>query len=107
MPEAVASGFDSPPSLALEEEFTASEADYSPTTPLNATMSHQEAKGEPAQEVGVEARTPRAILAEPTAESSASVQANAAGEAAPVAAEPPRPRRSGWWQRARATVIGK
>jgi ribonuclease E len=28
-------------------------------------------------------------------------------DAAPTADEPPRPRRSGWWQRARATIVGE
>ena len=116
MPEAGAPGFDSPPSLALEEEFTASEADYSPATPLSDTVSHEETMAEPARvaaahEVDVEARAPSATDAEPTVESSAPAQADAADEeaaaSAPAAAELARPRRSGWWQRARATVIGK
>jgi ribonuclease E len=28
-------------------------------------------------------------------------------EPAPAAEEPPRPRRSGWWQRARASIVGE
>ena len=49
MPETGAPGFDSPPSLALEEEFTASEADYSPATPLSDTVSHEETMADPAR----------------------------------------------------------
>jgi ribonuclease E len=116
MPETGAPGFDSPPSLALEEEFTASEGDYSPAARLSDTVSREETMAEPARvaaahEVDVEARAPSATGAEPTVESSAPAQADAAdeeaGSSAPAAPELARPRRSGWWQRARATVIGK
>ena len=113
VPETGAPGFDSPPSLALEEDFAASEADYSATPPAN-TISHEERVAEPAplaapHEPEAEDRAPSAASAEPTvapAEAEA-VAADAAPESAPTAPEPPRPRRSGWWQRARATVIGK
>jgi ribonuclease E len=116
MPETLVPGFDSPPSLALEEEFTVSEGSYSPAPPPRDTGSHKEMMAEPAQvsaarEVDVEARAPSASSTEPIAESSAPAHADVAAEAtpasAPAAAEVPRPRRSGWWQRARATVIGK
>ena len=118
MPEAGLPGFDLPPSLALEQEFTASEADYSPAPPPSDTVSHREtAVVEPAlvagaHEVDVEGRTPDATRAEPTAEAaSAPARADAAAEGAlpsdPPATDAPRPRRSGWWQRARSTVIGK
>jgi ribonuclease E len=111
MPEPGAPGFDSPPSLALEEEFTASEADYSAASPPD-TASHEETRAEPAQgaaepEVDAEARTSGATRPEPAVDSSAPAETEAAPEVAPASAEPPRPRRSGWWQRARATVIGK
>ena len=111
MPEPGAPGFDSPPSLALEEEFTASEADYSAAPPPD-TASHEETRAESAQgaaepEVDAEARTSGATRPEPAVESSAPAETEAAPEAAPASAEAPRPRRSGWWQRARATVIGK
>ena len=113
VPETGAPGFDSPPSLALEEDFAASEADYSPAPPAD-TVSHEETMSEPAplaapHERESEDRAPSAASAEPTvapAEAEA-VAADAAPESAPTAPEPPRPRRSGWWQRARATVIGK
>ncbi len=118
MPEAGVPGFDSPPSLALEEEFTASEADYSPAPPPSDTVSQIEATiAEPARvaqarEVDVEGRAPGATRAEPTLEAASEpARADAAAEGAPMsasaAAEVPRPRRNGWWQRARATVIGK
>ena len=110
MPEAGVPGFDSPPSLALEEEFSASETDYSSAPPPGDTVSNREttmaapARGTAAQEVDVEGRAPDTTRVEPTAEASAPAGADAAVEAA---TELPRSRRSGWWQRARATVIGK
>ncbi len=118
-----APSFDSPPSLALEEEFAVSEADYSP----NDAVSAQDTAAEPARASGhewvdepapvdearrpeVEASAPIAG-AEPNVGSAAPAEANAALEPAPAPApasdEPPRPRRSGWWQRARASVIGE
>jgi ribonuclease E len=119
MPETLAPGFDSPPSLALEREFAASEGDYSLSSPPRDAISEEESMAEPAQiaaaqevqEVNVEAQMSSAPSTEPITEFSAPAQADAAPEAtpasAPAADEPPRPRRSGWWQRARATVIGK
>jgi ribonuclease E len=115
--ETSAPGFDSPPALALEEEFAASEADYFPAPPPADTASHKESMAESAPvasapQAEAEDRPPSAADARPTVESSAPgpaemVAAEAAPESPPAAAEPPRPRRSGWWQRARATVIGK
>ncbi len=116
MPETPVPGFNSPPSLALEREFAASEGDYSLSSPPRDAVSEKETMAEPAQiaaaqEVDVEARRSSAPSTEPMTEFSAPAQADAAPEAgpasAPAADEPPRPRRSGWWQRARATVIGK
>ncbi len=119
VPETGAPGFDSPPSLALEEDFAASEADYSPASPPgNAVaydaVSDEETMSEPApvpdaHEPEAEDRAPSAASAEPTVEpgEAEALAADAAPESAPTAPEPPRPRRSGWWQRARATVIGK
>ena len=114
--ETSAPGFDSPPSLALEEDFAASEADYSPARPSDA-VSHEQSMADPsrvtaAREVEVEAQAHSATSAGPTVEPLAPAQGTAAAEVgpppAPAAAElSPRPRRSGWWQRARATVIGK
>jgi ribonuclease E len=114
MPETSAPGFDSPPSLALEEEFASSEADYAAPSPGGA-VSHEETTTEAsplakAEKHEVEARATSAASAEPTAASISTAEVDAAAEApasAPSAAEPPRPRRSGWWQRARASVIGK
>jgi ribonuclease E len=115
MPETSAPGFDSPPSLVLEEEFAASEADYSAAQPPGDAVIHEETAAEAppsanAEEHEPKARAASAVSSEPTVASSATGEADAAAEAAPPAAavaEPPRRRRSGWWQRARATVIGK
>ena len=127
--ETGAPGFDSPPSLALEQEFAASEADYSegPTPARDAVSEVRESALEPAQtsaheariepapaleavEPEVEARPPFVADAAPTGDSSAPSE-DAAEPAPPtpppVKDEPPRPRRSGWWQRARASVIGE
>jgi ribonuclease E len=95
-PETLAPGFDSAPSAALEEEFAASEADFSALpSPTEAVAPQETNEPSPAAEADkheIEAQA-------------------AAGAESPVSArpstEPPRPRRSGWWQRARATVIGK
>ena len=115
MPETSASGFDSPPSLALEEEFASSEGDYSAASSPGGAVSHEETTTEasPVAKAGkheVEEQATSAASAVPTDASIATAEADAAAEApasAPSAADPPRPRRSGWWQRARASVIGK
>ena len=60
-------------------------------------------------EIEAQAAT-RTAAAERSLASFATAEAVAASEtlaAAPSATEPPRPRRSGWWQRARESVIGK
>jgi ribonuclease E len=128
MRETRAPSFDAPPSLALEEEFAASEADYSqaPPPPSDAA-SAREATAKPARtsahEAGIEpapvaaaqehdVEEPAPVTgAAPTLGSSAPAEANTIAEPAPPPApakdEPPRPRRSGWWQRARASVIGE
>jgi ribonuclease E len=58
-----------------------------------------------------EPATANALGAEPTFQPSAparaEVEVRAKPEPPPATDEPPRPRRSGWWQRARASVIGK
>ena len=105
-----APGFDAPPSLALEEQFAASEADYSSArgetaSPDPATEPAPVAAG--AYEVESEASTPAASGAEPAGGPAEETAETNVAEAAPGALEPSRPRRSGWWQRARATVIGK
>jgi ribonuclease E len=127
--ETGAPSFNSPPSLALEEEFAASEADYSQTPPPSGeAVSAQEKIAEPPRASAHEARIEPAPVADteepeikapasfagasPIAESSAPPEANAAAEPAPATPppakdEPSRPRRSGWWQRARASVIGE
>ena len=106
---AYAPGFDSAPSLALEEEFAGSEADYS-TPPSSGAVSHEETTTVPspvaeAKQHEIEATAERSLASFATAEAGA---ASGGPAAAPSATEPPpRPRRSGWWQRARASVIGK
>jgi ribonuclease E len=113
-PETSAPGFDSAPSLALEEEFAGSEAGYS-TPPSSGAVSHEETTTVPLpvaepKKHEIEAQTTRAAATERTVASFATAEA-AAASGAPAAAlsatEQPRPRRSGWWQRARASVIGK
>ena len=115
MPETGGPGFDSPPSLALEEGFAASEADYSPTPPAGDAFSQEETMAEPApvaaeREAEAGDVAPSGASAEPNVEPSAPAEAEPAraetAPESPPAPEPPRPRRSGWWQRARATVIG-
>ncbi|HEY1780757.1 MAG TPA: Rne/Rng family ribonuclease [Roseiarcus sp.] len=113
-PETGGPGFDSPPSLALEEGFAASEADYSPAPPAGDTVSHEGTLAEPApvaaeREAEAGDVAPSGARAEPNLEPPAPAEAEPARAEtpeSPPAAEPPRPRRSGWWQRARATVIG-
>ena len=95
-PETLAAGFDSPPSVALEEQFAGSEADYSVAPSSIEAVPPEGTAGESspvatAERHGIEPQ--EAAAQAPTSASSAT--------------EPPRPRRSGWWQRARATVIGK
>jgi ribonuclease E len=113
-PETLSPGFDSAPSLALEEEFAGSEADYSAAPSSGVSVSPEETTTEPSPVVEGEekyeigAQTSEAAGAERTVASFAAAEAGATAEAtAPSATEPPRPRRSGWWQRARASVIGK
>jgi hypothetical protein len=101
--------------MVLEQEFAGSEADYSTTPMLEGSISHEETTTVPtpvaeAEERQVEEQVNRAESAEPAITSFATAPADTAAEAlsaAPSATEPPRPRRSGWWQRARASVIGK
>ena len=100
MLEGGAASFDSPPSLALEEQFAASEADYS--RPSSGETAPPEAAAEPTP-----VAPPHEAEAEAPAPGAEPAPEPVAVEEAPAADEPPRPRRSGWWQRARATVIGK
>ena len=62
-----------------------------------------------AEEHEIEEQVTHAASAEPAVTPFATAPVDTAAEAlaAPSAPEPPRPRRSGWWQRARASVIGK
>ena len=107
--------FDSPLQMVLEHEFNGSNTDYSATPMLGGSISHEETTTVPtpaveAEEHEVGEQVTHVESAEPAVAPSATAQADAAVEvlaAAPSAPEPPRPRRSGWWQRARASVIGK
>ena len=111
--ETSAAGFDSPPSVALEQEFAGSEADYSIIPMLEDSISHEAPVPTPiaeTQEREVKEQVTRGESAEPAIASFVTAPADTATEAhtdAPSATEPPRPPRSGWWQRARASVIGK
>ncbi len=125
--ETGAPSFDSPPSLALEQEFAASEADYSEAPPpAHDAVSGRDPIAEPAQTSAHDARVePRSAVedgepengaassfADTTATAESSAPSDAAAEPAPATPppakdEPPRPRRNGWWQRARASVIGE
>jgi ribonuclease E len=98
--------------MVLEQEFAGSEADYSATPTSGGPISHKETTTvlspvSEAEEHEIEEH--RAASAEPAAAPFATALADSADEAlpAPAVTEPPRPRRSGWWQRARASVIGK
>jgi ribonuclease E len=114
-PETSAPGFDSAPSLALEEEFAGSEADYFTPPSSGGAVSHEETTTVPspvaeAKKHEIEAQATRGAAAERSRASFARAEASDASVALAAAAsatEPPRPRRSGWWQRARASVIGK
>jgi ribonuclease E len=98
----------------LEQEFAGSEADYSDRPTSGRPISHEEttsvlSRAAKAEDREIEEQVSHAASAEPAVAPFAASPADTAAEvlAAPSAAEPPRPRRSGWWQRARASVIGK
>jgi ribonuclease E len=112
--ETSAPGFDLPPPIVLEQEFAGSEADYSATPTSDRPISHEETTTVlslivEAEDHEIEEQVTGAASAEPAVAPFATAPADTAGEAlaVPSAPEPPRPRRSGWWQRARASVIGK
>jgi hypothetical protein len=92
----------------IEQGFAASEADYSATLRSGDPVSHEEttivlSPVAEAEEHEREEQVTRAAGAEPAD----APFSTAADTTAPSAVEPSRPRRSGWWQRARASVIGK
>jgi ribonuclease E len=98
----------------LEQEFARSEADYSAIPTSGRLISHEETTTmlspvAEAEDHEIDEQVTRAAGAEPAVAPFSAAPADAAAEAlaAPSATEPPRPRRSGWWQRARASVIGK
>lgn len=100
--------------MLLEQDFAGSEADYSATLTSGHPVSHEETATvlspfAEADEHEIEEQVTRAASAESAVAPFATAPADTAAEAlaAPSATEPLRPRRSGWWQRARASVIGK
>ena len=107
------SGFNSAPSPALEEEFAGSEAGYSTPPPSGGAVPREEMTTVPSTPVAeakkheIEAQATRAAAVERTGGSFATAAEASVASAAPTATEPPRPRRHGWWQRARASVIGQ
>jgi ribonuclease E len=103
--ETSAQGFDSPPSVALEEEFAASEADYSSAPSTGGAASREESTAAPSLNIMTEEHKLVALTA--SASSGETTAASSENGAPDAAAQEPRPRRSGWWQRARASVIGK
>jgi ribonuclease E len=112
--ETSAPRFDLPAPIVLEREFAGSEADYSVIPTSGRPISHEETTTvlspvAEAEDHEIEEQVTRAASAEPAVAPFATAPADTAAEAlaAPSATEPPRPRRSGWWQRARASVIGK
>ena len=82
-PRPGAPGFDSPPSLALEEGFAASEADYAPTPPAGDAFSQEETMADPApaaaeREAEAGDAAPSGASAEPNLEPSAPTEAEPA-----------------------------
>jgi hypothetical protein len=95
--------------MVIEQEFAASEADYSAILRSGDPVSHEEttillSPVAEAEEHEAGEQVSRAAGAEPADAPFATASADTAASSA---AEPSRPRRSGWWQRARASVIGK
>ena len=87
-----AAGMDQPPASIAEA--------LEPPLPTDLTPAPVEPAG-PAAEATPHEPDPRA--AEPAPEEA---EAGDAEPPAPEAEEPPRPRRSGWWQRAKSTLVG-
>ena len=99
-------GEDSAPLAAAEPEATEAPVSHAPVSEAPVLEAH--VPDAPAVEAHVpeapaaEAQTPHAAAAEP-----APVEEDKShAEPEPASNEPPRPRRSGWWQRARATLVG-
>ena len=124
-PEAGAAEAEEPaePSLFADELAPLSAAEPEAPTPTAVSEAGQPSAGEP-EAPALSSATERPIAAEPEAPSAAEPapepvsaedkepSATAAPEAAPAEPAPAaedasRPRRSGWWQRARATLVGE
>jgi ribonuclease E len=93
--ESEASAFDPETHPPLEEE------------PESAPEQPELPWSEPAPAPGSAHAFPQAEAPAPHEPALAPEAAPAPEAAAPTAEEPPRPRRSGWWQRARATLVGE
>ena len=94
-----------PPAAEPEAAPTAAEPEAAPlaaAAPTESTPDHAETPASAAPASGREA-VPASELETKVDDSAA----NAAPEATPAAEDPSRPRRSGWWQRARATLSGE
>jgi ribonuclease E len=124
-PEAGAAEAEEPaePNLFADELAPLSAAEPEAPTPTAVSEAGQPSAGEP-EAPALSSATERPIAAEPEAPSAAEPapepvsaedkepSATAAPEAAPAEPAPAaedasRPRRSGWWQRARATLVGE
>jgi ribonuclease E len=88
-------GASAEPRIAMEPAGAAHES------AVDERQTRSFAPAQPEPEAAADESTPitRAVA-------SLSDQAEPAHPAAPALDEPPRPRRNGWWQRARATIVG-
>jgi ribonuclease E len=95
-----------PPAAEPEPATPAAEPEAAPpaaaAAPAESAPDHAEA---PAPVAPASERAP--VSASEPAATADDAAANAAPEATPAAEDPSRPRRSGWWQRARATLSGE
>ena len=107
-----AAGMDEPPHSIAEALETPSPVDYAP---VHAAPEPQPEPEQPApapilrpaapvEEAAAEAPAPVGEAPAPAAEAE---PAAPAPEPEPAVEEPPRPRRSGWWQRAKSTIAGE
>ncbi len=102
-------GMDSPPhSIAealeppLPMEYSQPASDAQPAQEPPA----EQAPREPAAEAAAPEPAAQAVAPEPVAEAAPEPVAESAPEPEPAPDEPPRPRRTGWWSRAKSTLVG-
>ena len=99
-------GEDSAPFSAAEPEAHEAPVSEAPVSEAPVVESHVP------EAPAVEAHAPEAPATEPQAPHAAAPdsahveESGSHAEPEPTSNEPPRPRRSGWWQRARATLVG-